>query len=142
MTDAYKPVTNDYRRVTNYYRRVTDDYRRLQTGNRRVNSLNTTTKQHFDGLFLINYAIFFKMVIGDCSTNLSVYLSSTRHDADGYVTSIMRETLWSMLDLVAIVCEGENCTTIIIELFVIFGQLDHTCVPHLNKTMLLKTSHD
>jgi hypothetical protein len=32
---------------------TTDDYRRLQTSNRRVNSLNTTTKQHFDGLFLI-----------------------------------------------------------------------------------------
>ena len=26
------------------------------------------------------------------------------------------------MSLVAIVCEGDNCTTIIIELFVIFGQ--------------------
>ena len=67
------------------------------------------------------------MVIGDCSINLSVYLSSTRHDADGCVTSIMRETLWSMRDLVAIVCEG---TTIIIELFVIFGQFgSYLCTP-------------
>ena len=46
-----RQVTDEYRRVTDEYRRVTDnDYRR-------VYFLNTTNKQHSDGLF-----IYFEMM--------------------------------------------------------------------------------